>query len=139
MVTALHLDIAQMSVPSLKTVAVVDLYSIAITGATASEHHSSGRSCDHRRALERGHVEAAMERCAPGEGIDALAEARGLAIIDGDRRGERGRARDAAQAPGLRDPSRHLGHPLGERRVEAAVAQIGDKILGNEGAANRLI
>jgi hypothetical protein len=30
-VTPLHLDIAQMSVPSLKTVAVVDLDSIAIT------------------------------------------------------------------------------------------------------------
>src|SRR5262249_16913602 len=89
-VPTLHLDIAQMSVPSLKTVAVVDLDSIAITRANASEHHSPRRGCDNWRTLEGGHVEAGMVARPARERVDSLPVARGLAVIHGDRRGERG-------------------------------------------------
>src|SRR5690606_29437692 len=72
-IAALHLDIAQVCVPRLKAVAVIDLDSVAVTGAGARVDHDPRRGRHHRRALEGGHVEARMEGRAAGEWIYPLA------------------------------------------------------------------
>jgi hypothetical protein len=71
-IAALNLDIAQMRVPSLKAVAMIDFNCVTIARTGARMDHDARRGGHNWRALKRRHIEPAVERWTAGEGVHPL-------------------------------------------------------------------